>query len=60
MAVEKSAAVLTIKDAAAMTKRGAGDIAKWLRRQADMIEKSDERAVLADRYRARYIYLEGK
>lgn len=58
MAVEKSAAVLTIKDAALMTKRGAADIAKWLRRQADMMDDAEARGTLADRYRARYIYKE--
>ncbi len=51
---EKSAAVLTIKDAPAMTKRGRKQIADWLRKQADWLEKDG--AVYADRFRARYLY----
>jgi hypothetical protein len=56
MAIEKSAAVLTIKDAADMSTRGARDVAKWLRRQADMLEKAEARKALSGRYRARYLY----
>lgn len=58
MATERSAAVLTIKDAPAMTDKGARQIAQWLRRQAAMIERPRERKALADRYRARYLYVE--
>ena len=53
---EQSAAVLTIKRAADMTPKGAREIAAWLRRQADMLERPEERKQLADRYRARYLY----
>lgn len=56
MATERSAAVLTIKDAADMTPRGAKDIARWLRSQADMLEQADARKALSGRYRARYLY----
>lgn len=55
---ERSAAVLTIKNAPAMTQKGAKEIAAWLRRQADMLEKPVERKALADRFRARYLYVE--
>lgn len=58
MATDKSAAVVTIKDAAAMNQAGARRIAAWLRKQADMLEQKDERGALSDRYRARYIYVE--
>lgn len=50
----KSAAVITIKDADKMTKKGRRDIAAWLRHQADDLE------ALGDQYnwrfRARYLY----
>jgi hypothetical protein len=52
----KSAAVLTIKGAPDMSKQGARDIAEWLRKQASMLEKADERQALDARYRARYLY----
>lgn len=53
---ERSAAVLTIKDADQMTKRGRRDIADWLRKQADfLIEHGDQ---FSGRFRARYLYRE--
>ena len=55
---KRAAAVLTIKDAPAMTQKGAKEIATWLRRQAAMLEKPAERKALADRFRARYLYTE--
>lgn len=58
MATEKSAAVLTIKDAAKMTPAGARAVASWLRKQAGYLEQANERKALSDRYRARYLYSE--
>lgn len=51
---EKSAAVLTLKDAPSMTKKGRKDIALWLRRQAGFLEKHADK--LSHRFTARYIY----
>ena len=52
--VEKSAAVLTIKDAALMTKRGRKAIADWLRRHADWLEEHG--AEYDRRFRGRFLY----
>lgn len=51
---EKSAAIVTIKDAPKMTKRGRKNIAAWLRRQAGFLEKHSDQ--LSHRFTARYIY----
>lgn len=51
---EKSAAIVTIKDAPHMSNRGRRDIAAWLRRQAGFLERSG--SVLNKRFTARYIY----
>lgn len=51
---EKSAAIVTIKDAQDMTPEGRKDIARWLRRQAAFLEKHAEE--LSNRYTARYLY----
>jgi hypothetical protein len=51
---EKSAAIITIKDAPEMTRRGRREIAKWMRRQADFLE-SDGTA-FSKRFTARYLY----
>lgn len=52
--LEKSAAVLTLREVPKMTNSGRRQIAAWLRRQADDLVK------LGDQYgpvlRARYIY----
>lgn len=56
MSKEKSAAILTIKEAAEMTPEGKKDIARWLRRQAKFLEQSG--AEYASRFTARYLYLE--
>jgi hypothetical protein len=57
MSEEKSAAIVTIKDAAKMSKKSRKQVAAWLRRQADcLIECGDE---LAGRFTARYLYTEG-
>ena len=53
---EKSAAVVTVFDAAHMTKRGRKQIATWLRRQADMLEA--EGGNYAGRFTVRYLYRE--
>ena len=54
-AKEKSAAILTIKEAGLMSKRGRKDIATWLRRQAAFFlwygDKYSEK-----RFTARYLY----
>ena len=50
----KSAALVTIKDAPKMTRRGRLAIAKWLRRQASLLEKYGEE--FAGRFTARYWY----
>ena len=50
----KSAAILTIKDAADMTDQGKKDIAEWLRRQAQFLRKDGKN--FSKRFRARYMY----
>ena len=52
---ERSAAVLTLRDAASYSRRGARDIAAWLRRLADTVEAEAERRQLAGTFRARYV-----
>lgn len=52
--MEKSAAILTIKDASDMTPKGVKEIAAWIRKQADMLEKHS--GELAGTFRARYLY----
>jgi hypothetical protein len=54
MKAEKSAAIVTIKDAPKMTKRGRKNIAAWLRRQAAFLEQHGNE--FAGRFTARYIY----
>lgn len=54
MRKEQSAAVVTIKDAARMTKRGKKAIADWLRRCAKFVEKDGE--AFAGVCRMRYLY----
>ena len=55
---EKSAAVLTIKDASDMTKKGRRAIANWLRDRANDLEEYGDQ--LSKTFRARYIYKETK
>lgn len=51
----KTAAILTIRDADKMTKKGRREIADWLRARADdLIEHGDQ---LAATFCARYYYL---
>lgn len=51
---EKSAAIVTIKDAPKMSKRGRNAIANWLERQARFL-RSDGK-MFSNRFTARYIY----
>ena len=51
---EQSAAILTIKDAKNMTKKGRREIAAWLKRQADFLEQ--EGNLFSSRFTARYLY----
>ena len=59
MMTEKSAAILTIYRAPAMTPQGRRRIAKWLNRQASMLVK-DGKHYSESRFTARYLYLAGK
>lgn len=56
--VEKSAAIVTIKNAADMTPQGRRDIAAWLRQQASFLLKYHKE--LSPTFRARYLYAETK
>lgn len=51
---EYSAAIVTIKDAPSMTKRGRKAIAKWLRNHAQWLEQDGDK--YAKRFTGRYIY----
>lgn len=53
---EKSAAILTIKDADIMTKKGRRQIAKWLEQQAESLIKDGH--LYSKNFRARYLYLD--
>ena len=52
----KSAAILTVHDISDMTPKGRRSIIKWLRRQADDIEKYHKVPGFSKRYTARYLY----
>ena len=54
-AKEKSAAILTIKEAGRMSKRGRQDIAAWLRRQAAYFLRYGDK-YSETRFTARYLY----
>ena len=54
MATHKSAAIITIRDAAKMSKKGRLAIASWMRKQAMFLEKYSKQ--LSSRYTARYLY----
>ena len=49
-----SAAIVTIKDAPNMTKRGRKQIAAWMRQQAGFLEQHADK--LSRRFTARYLY----
>lgn len=51
---KKSAAVLTIKDAAKMTDSGRHAVSLWLRRQASMLDRLGDQ--YSGRFTARYLY----
>jgi hypothetical protein len=51
--MEKSIAVLTIKEAGRMTAEGREELAEWLRAQADAVVAEGEQ--YADRFRARLL-----
>lgn len=53
---ERSAAVLTIKDADKMTPKGRKEVAAWIRQRADFLEKHG--ANLGPRFRTRYVFEE--
>ena len=50
-----SAAIITIKNAAGMTKKGRRRIATWLRKHADWLEKDGDK--YAKRFTGRYLYV---
>lgn len=50
----KTAAIITIKDAAKMSKRGRNKVAEWLERQAHFLRNNAKQ--LSPLFRARYIY----
>jgi hypothetical protein len=52
----KSAAILTIFDAAMMTPKGVEDIVAWLRKQANQLKNKKDREQYAKRCTARYLY----
>ncbi len=53
----KSAAVLTIFNAAKMTPSGRRNVAKWLDKQKQIL--LHDSASLSKRYTARYLYIDG-
>jgi hypothetical protein len=55
MRKEKSAAIVTIYHAPAMTKKGRKAVADWLRYRADDLEKHGKEFT-EGRFTARYIY----
>lgn len=54
MTKEYSAAIITIKDAPSMTKRGRRAIAAWLRKHAMWLEQDGDK--YSKRFTGRYIY----
>lgn len=56
MSKERSAVILTVKEAADMTPEGKKEIARWLRRQAKNLEQYGTE--YASRFTARYLYRE--
>lgn len=51
---DKTAAIVTIKNAPKMTVKGRRQIAAWLRSRAVLLEKHAD--LLASRFTSRYIY----
>lgn len=58
MSTDRSAAIVTVKDADRMSVDGRKDIARWLRRQAGFLEKYGSE--FAGTFRARYIFVKEK
>lgn len=58
MASDKSAAVLTIFRADEMTDEGRRDIARWLRRHANLLVKEGDN--YSTRFTGRYLYTNGQ
>ena len=54
MKKDKTAAILTIKDAPKMNSKGRKRIAAWLRSRAALLEKHAD--LMATRFTSRYIY----
>jgi len=52
--IRKNAAIVTVFDAAKMSRVGCKTIAAWLRKQAKWVEQNA--AQLSSRYRATYTY----
>ena len=52
----KSAAVLTFFGPSNYSDEGVKDIVAWLHKQIRMIKSKKQRATLAKRYTARYLY----
>ena len=52
--VERSAAIVTIKDAPSMSKRGRRAIATWLRKHANWLEQDGDK--YSKRFVGRYLY----
>ena len=52
----KSAAVITVRDASKMTKRGKKQVAAWMRKHADMLEVEGHN--YSRRFTGRYIIRE--
>ena len=53
MSKEYSAAIITIKGAPNMTRKGRGQIAAWLRKHADWLEQDGDK--YSKRFTGRYI-----
>lgn len=51
---QKSAAIVTIRDAGRMTKKGRRAIAAWLRRHAEWLEQHGDQ--YSTRFTGRYLY----
>lgn len=51
---QRAAATLHVVDAAGMSPKGRGEIAAWLRKQADALQAQGDN--YAARFRARYLY----
>ena len=52
--MDKSAAIVTVFKASDMTPKGRKNVVKWLKQQADFIDKYPKE--LSPRFTARYLY----